>query len=88
MSSVIQVRVHPRLKSEVEELCDRMGLSLSIAVRLFINQIWLEKKIPFEIHVPRRYFTINCKGTHGDEYHPELSLELLELLRDMENVKE
>jgi len=85
MSSVIQVRIHPRLKSEVEDLCAQMGLSLSVAVRLFINQIWLEKKIPFEIHIPRKFFTIKCQGTNGDEYRPDLSLNVTDILRKRED---
>jgi addiction module RelB/DinJ family antitoxin len=85
MASVIQVRVHPCLKREVEDLCERMGLSLSVAVRLFINQIWLEKKIPFEIHIPRKFFSISCQGTNGTEYRPDLSLNVTDSLRKKEN---
>lgn len=87
MSSVIQVRIHPILKMEVEQLCEKMGMTLSMAVRLFLNQIWLEKRIPFDIHIPRKFFTINCSGTNGAEYRPELSLEVADLLRgkDSEN---
>ncbi|NCB47411.1 type II toxin-antitoxin system RelB/DinJ family antitoxin [bacterium] len=85
MSSIIQVRVHPILKSEVEDLCEKMGLSLSVAVRLFLNQIWLEKKIPFEIHIPKKFFTIRCQGTNGTEYRPDLSLNVTDILRERED---
>lgn len=81
MSSVVQVRVNPRLKYEVEDLCQRMGMSLSVAIRLFLNQIWLEKKIPFEIHIPRKFFTIKCSETNGYEYRPELQLQVADVLR-------
>lgn len=81
MSSIVQVRVNPRLKYEVEELCQRMGMSLSVAIRLYLNQIWLEKKIPFEIHIPRKFFTIKCADTNGYEYRPELHLEAADILR-------
>ena len=84
MSSVIQVRVHPVLKAEVELLCNRMGMSLSEAVRLFLNQVWLEKKIPFEIHIPRKFFTIRCNDDNRSDFRPDLRLEVADLLRQNE----
>lgn len=82
MSVVIQVRIHPVIKSEVEQLCQAMGMTISEAVRLFVNQIYLQKKIPMEIHIPREYFTISCNESGRPEYRPELLLEVAELLRD------
>lgn len=47
--AIINIRVDEKTKKKFIKICDDMGLDVSSAVRLFLVQVILEKKIPFEI---------------------------------------
>jgi DNA-damage-inducible protein J len=49
---MIHVRVDQKLKTEATDTLDKMGLSLSDAVRLLLTRIAAEKALPFEVRVP------------------------------------
>jgi DNA-damage-inducible protein J len=48
-----QIRIDANTKKEVTELLEGWGMSLSEAVNIYLRQIILQKKIPFEISNPR-----------------------------------
>jgi DNA-damage-inducible protein J len=48
-TSVIQVQVDTKLKTEAESLFSEMGLDLSSAMRLFLKQAILYNGIPFPL---------------------------------------
>lgn len=52
MSKVINVRVEDELKEEASELFNSMGLDMTAAIKLFLRQSVIERKIPFEIKAP------------------------------------
>lgn len=43
------IKIDPKVKKEAQELFERMGLSLSAAVNVFLRQAILEQSIPFRI---------------------------------------
>ena len=47
-SAVLQVRIEERDKARAERLYDAMGTSLSEAVRMFIKQSILARRLPFQ----------------------------------------
>jgi len=47
--AIVNIRVDEKIKKEFTKICDDMGLDVSIAVRLFLVQVILEQRIPFEI---------------------------------------
>jgi len=49
---MIHVRVDRDLKVQASETLEKMGLSLSDAVRLLLTRIAAEKALPFEVRVP------------------------------------
>ena len=51
--TVIRSRIDSNLKLEAQALLDRFGLSMSDAIRLFLNQVVLEKGLPFQIRLPK-----------------------------------
>ena len=53
-NTVISVRVQEETKKEAERLFDEMGLSMSTAVNLFLKQVVLTGKIPFELSAEER----------------------------------
>ena len=57
-SSRISVRIKPELKEQVEEIFDDLGMTISEAVILFLNQVRLYDGIPLSLrrgysHVPK-----------------------------------
>lgn len=46
-------RVEPEIKTQAEQVLDRLGISMSNAVGMFLRQIVLQKGIPFEMKLPQ-----------------------------------
>ena len=51
-SATVRARIDIDLKADVEVVLDKLGLSMSEAIILFMSQIKLKNGIPFEIRVP------------------------------------
>ncbi len=51
-TALIQTRVEPDLKAEVEKILREIGISTSEAITIFLNRVKLEKGIPFELKIP------------------------------------
>jgi len=52
-TSTIHLRVEPAIKADVEKLLDRLGLSTTDAINIFLNQIILTGGLPFPVKVPQ-----------------------------------
>jgi DNA-damage-inducible protein J len=52
-TSTIHLRIEPDIKADVEKLLDRLGLSTTDAINIFLNQIVLTGGLPFPIKVPQ-----------------------------------
>jgi DNA-damage-inducible protein J len=52
VTTMIHVRIDQKLKTQAVDTLDKMGLSLSDAVRLLLIRIAVEKALPFEVRVP------------------------------------
>lgn len=46
-SVLLQVRVSDELRNETNEIFGNLGLSMSDAVRLFLNRVAVERGLPF-----------------------------------------
>ena len=51
-TEIIEVNIEPKLKHEVEEILQRLGLTVSDAIDLFYRQIRQNKGIPFKVKIP------------------------------------
>ncbi len=49
----INIRVEPKLKKEVEETLNDLGMNITDAVTIFFKQIIMTESIPFMIKKPR-----------------------------------
>jgi DNA-damage-inducible protein J len=49
---MIHIRVDEELKTQASDTLQKMGLSLSDAVRLLLTRIAAEQALPFEVRVP------------------------------------
>ena len=48
-SSDMQIRVNPEIKSQVEPILAAIGLSFSDVFNLTLRQIYLKKRVPFDL---------------------------------------
>ena len=48
-SSGMHIRINPEIKTKVEPILSAIGLSFSDVFNLTLNQIYLKRKIPFEL---------------------------------------
>lgn len=53
-TAIVQARVEPALKSEVERVLREIGLSTTEAITIFFNRIRIEQGIPFEMKIPNK----------------------------------
>lgn len=51
-TSAISARIDIELKSEAEEVFQRLGLTSSQAIMLFYRQVVLQKGLPFAVRLP------------------------------------
>lgn len=51
-TEIIEVNIEPKLRHEVEEILQKMGLTVSEAIDLFYRQIRQNKRIPFQVKTP------------------------------------
>ena len=48
----IVTRVEPEIKEKAEAVLDGLGISMSTAMAIYLRQIALQRKIPFEMKLP------------------------------------
>ena len=51
-TATVYARIDPKLKSDVEEILSKLGLTPSSVVQMLYSQIHLTKSIPFSISLP------------------------------------
>ena len=51
-TEMIRARIEPELKTQAEELFERLGLSVTEAITLFYMHVTLHGGLPFEVKIP------------------------------------
>jgi DNA-damage-inducible protein J len=51
-SATIQVRVEPKTKKEAQNILEKLNISLSEAISMFLKQVVFNRGIPFELKIP------------------------------------
>jgi len=52
-TSNVFARVEPEIKGQAEQVLDRLGISMSNAVGMFLRQVVLQRGLPFEVKLPQ-----------------------------------
>lgn len=52
-TDTLHIRVEPSVKQKAEKTLNELGLSITDAINVFLNQVILYDGIPFEIRKPR-----------------------------------
>jgi DNA-damage-inducible protein J len=56
-TATIRTRIEPSLKSEVEDILEKLGLTASETVHLLYRQIKLQRGLPFDVRIPNALTT-------------------------------
>ena len=51
--TVIRSRIDSSIKLEAQALLERLGFTMSDAIRLFLNQVVIEKGLPFQVKLSK-----------------------------------
>jgi DNA-damage-inducible protein J len=51
-SAIINARVKPELKGDVEQIFSQLGITTTQAITMFFEQVRMAKGIPFELKIP------------------------------------
>ena len=52
-TDTLHIRIEPSVKQRAEKTLNELGLSITDAINVFLNQVILNDGIPFEIRKPR-----------------------------------
>jgi len=70
----VNIRMDMNLKKQVEELFEEFGINMTTAMVMFAKAVVREKKIPFDITVPRADFE--------NPYHEKIINERIERINN------
>ena len=61
-TATLNLRVNPTVKGRAEEVLSRLGIPMSTAIDMYLNQISLTGGIPFAVTLPKvpNSITLSC----------------------------
>ena len=71
-TATLNLRVNPTVKERAEEVLSKLGVPMSTAIDMYLNQISLTGGIPFAITLPKAPDTINADLMTAAELHTNL----------------
>ncbi len=77
-TATIQTRVDPKIKKSAQNILNKLNISMSEAISMYLSQITLHKGIPFEIKIPNRITAQTLKKSEeGKELHKVSNIDEL-----------
>jgi DNA-damage-inducible protein J len=65
----VSVKVDSNIKKQAEDVLDQLGISVDTAMRIYLYQIALQRKIPFDISLPDTNKPISYVGISDKEFN-------------------
>ncbi len=59
-TATLNIRVNPTIKNRAESVLSRLGIPMSTAIDMYLNQISLTGGIPFAVTLPKAPDTLNA----------------------------
>lgn len=82
-TATLNLRINQEVKRNAEAVLSALGLSMTAAITIYLNQIVLRGGIPFELTLPKGPDTLNTDRMSADEIRAFLDKGL----EDIENGK-
>ena len=69
-SATIQARIDPIVKNKAQKILNKLNISMSEAISIFLTQVSLNKGIPFAIKIPNELTEETLtKSENGEDLH-------------------
>ena len=83
-STTLNLRINPEVKENAEKVLSQLGISMSSAVNMFLNQVILTESIPFPIALPQAPSRVNMDRSLDDALSGQ-TLDAKEALKEFKN---
>ncbi|MCM1494271.1 MAG: type II toxin-antitoxin system RelB/DinJ family antitoxin [Bacteroides sp.] len=71
-TATLNLRVNPVVKQQAEDVLSRLGIPMSTAIDIYLNQISLTGGIPFAVTLPMVPRSVNMDLMTNEEIHAKL----------------
>ena len=71
-TATLNLRVNPTVKERAEAVLSKLGVPMSTAIDMYLNQISLTGGIPFAVTLPKAPDTINADLMTDEQLHEKL----------------
>lgn len=71
-SATLNLRINPTLKRDAETVLSRLGIPMSVAVDMFLNQVVLSGGIPFAVTLPKAPTSVDASQMSETEIHAKI----------------
>lgn len=71
-TATLNLRINPTLKSDAEEILSRLGIPMSTAIDMFLNQVVMVGGIPFSVTIPKAPADIDMSQMTDEQLHAKL----------------
>ncbi len=71
-TATLNLRVNPTIKKQAEEVLSRLGVPMSTAIDMYLNQISMTGGIPFAVTLPKAPASVNADIMTDDELYTKL----------------
>ena len=69
-SATIQARIDPSVKNNAQKILNKLNITMSEAISIFLTQVSLNKGVPFEIRIPNELTEETLiKSENGEALH-------------------
>lgn len=78
-SALLQVRIDDSVKKETQEIFQNLGLTMSGAIKLFLNRVIVEQGLPFKMNLDKPSSELNTNNK------PEESWDVIKYLESFDS---
>ncbi len=71
-TATLNLRVNPVVKQKAEDVLAQLGIPMSTAIDMYLNQISLTGGIPFNVTLPKAPRSVNADLMSAEEFHAAL----------------
>ena len=71
-TATLNLRVDPALKKNAESIMNKLGIPMSTAVDIYLNQIVMTGGIPFAVKLPAAPENIDISAMTSDQIHEKI----------------
>lgn len=78
-TATLNLRVNPDVKEKAESVLEQLGIPMSTAINMYLNQISLVGGIPFSVVLPKAAPSVNADVMTTEEIHAKLEKGYLDV---------